>query len=120
MSGNFLQRGEPALVSKWSRTRMALQNGVDIVIELPYMYAVQRADIFAHGAVNILNHIGCSTLYFSSEDGKIERFYHELELYQKEEKAIYNVFKKKLSQAKTLQLLWQNHLKLIKIKKVLI
>ncbi|WP_038828394.1 nucleotidyltransferase [Bacillus subtilis] len=100
MSGNFLQRGEPALVSKWSRTRMALQNGVDIVIELPYMYAVQRADIFAHGAVNILNHIGCSTLYFSSEDGKIERFYHELELYQKEEKAIYNVFKKEIKSGK--------------------
>lgn len=94
MSGNFLQRGEPALVSKWSRTRMALQNGVDIVIELPYMYAVQRADIFAHGAVNILNHIGCSTLYFSSEDGKIERFYHELELYQKK-KRLYITYSKR-------------------------
>ena len=39
MSGNFLQRGEPAFVDKWTRTKMALQNGVDLVIELPYAFA---------------------------------------------------------------------------------
>ena len=49
MSGNFLQRGEPALVSKWSRTKMALLNGVDIVFELPYHFATQKAETFANG-----------------------------------------------------------------------
>ncbi|MED4566311.1 nucleotidyltransferase family protein, partial [Bacillus atrophaeus] len=49
MSGHFLQRGEPAVVSKWARTKMALQSGVDLVVELPYMYAVQKAETFAGG-----------------------------------------------------------------------
>ena len=63
MSGNFLQRGEPALVSKWSRTKMALLNGVDIVIELPYQFASQKAETFANGAVSILD-AGCHAMLF--------------------------------------------------------
>ncbi|WP_307728654.1 nucleotidyltransferase family protein [Alkalicoccobacillus plakortidis] len=47
MSSSFLQRGEPALLSKWSRTKMALANGVDLVLELPYAYATQKAEQFA-------------------------------------------------------------------------
>lgn len=43
MSGNFLQRGEPAIVSKWARAKMALSAGVDLVVELPYVFAVQHA-----------------------------------------------------------------------------
>lgn len=46
MSGNFLQRGEPALLSKWKRAEMALRAGADIVFELPFQFAVQQADIF--------------------------------------------------------------------------
>ncbi len=42
MSGPFLQRGEPALISKWYRTKMALANGVDLVVELPYVFATQK------------------------------------------------------------------------------
>ena len=61
MSGNFLQRGEPALVSKWYRTRMALLNGVDLVFELPYLFAVQKAETFANGAVSILDAAGCAS-----------------------------------------------------------
>ncbi|NRD78765.1 nucleotidyltransferase [Bacillus sp. BRMEA1] len=74
MSGNFLQRGEPALVSKWSRTRMALLNGIDIVFELPYCFAVQKAEIFANGAVSILTASGCESLCFGSENGDISSF----------------------------------------------
>lgn len=74
MSGNFLQRGEPALVSKWYRTKMALQNGVDVVIELPYQFAVQKAETFANGAVSILDAIGCLSLCFGSESGDILSF----------------------------------------------
>ena len=40
MSGNFLQRGEPAIIDKWARTKTALQNGVDLVVELPFSWAV--------------------------------------------------------------------------------
>ncbi|MDG5470183.1 nucleotidyltransferase [Jeotgalibacillus sp. ET6] len=74
MSGPFLQRGEPALASKWSRTRMALASGVDIVIELPFPYAVQHATHFAAGSVQLLNSIGCSSLCFGSEDGSVKPF----------------------------------------------
>jgi predicted nucleotidyltransferase len=71
MSGNFLQRGEPALVSKWYRAKMALLGGVDIVLELPYQFATQKAETFANGAVSILDAIGCQTLCFGSESGDI-------------------------------------------------
>ena len=47
MSGTFLQRGEPAMVDKWTRTKMALSGGVDIVIELPYVYSTAPATDFA-------------------------------------------------------------------------
>ncbi|MCS0787340.1 nucleotidyltransferase [Cytobacillus firmus] len=78
MSGNFLQRGEPALVSKWKRAEMALRSGADIVFELPYQFAVQQADIFASGAVSILEAAGCSSLCFGSESGSMESFHQTL------------------------------------------
>lgn len=58
MSGNFIQRGLPALFDKWTRTKMALQNGVDLVIELPVYYAVSSAEYFATGSVSTLNALG--------------------------------------------------------------
>lgn len=61
MSGPFLQRGEPALVSKWARTEMALAAGVDLVIELPAPFASQNAEIFARGSISILEALGCSS-----------------------------------------------------------
>ncbi|MGF7533314.1 nucleotidyltransferase [Bacillus mexicanus] len=83
MSGHFLQRGEPAVVSKWARTKMALQSGVDLVIELPYLYAVQKAEIFAHGSVSILNKLGCEALFFGSENGDIKPFLETAKLIDK-------------------------------------
>ncbi|MDF2556214.1 MAG: hypothetical protein K0R71_42 [Bacillales bacterium] len=74
MSGNFLQRGEMALVDKFSRTRMALQAGVDLVVELPTMQAVQNADVFARNSVQILHALRCDTLSFGSELGQIDPF----------------------------------------------
>lgn len=74
MSGQFLQRGEPALVDKWTRTKMALQNGVDIVIELPYVYSTAQAPDFAYGAITLLDAIGCTTFAFGSEAGRIVPF----------------------------------------------
>lgn len=74
MSTSFLQRGEPAIVSKWTRTQMALANGIDIVVELPYLYATQKAELFAKGAVSILHGMGVSALHFGSESGEITDF----------------------------------------------
>ncbi|WP_018662873.1 nucleotidyltransferase [Heyndrickxia acidiproducens] len=74
MSGNFLQRGEPALVPKWARAQMALEAGVDLIVELPYAFAVQQAEIFAGGAVAILNALQCRNFCFGSEAGEIGKF----------------------------------------------
>jgi len=80
MSGDFLQRGEPAIVSKWTRARMALEAGIDLVVELPYVFAVGKADVFARGAVTILDRLGVNRLFFSSECGRIEPFFNSLSL----------------------------------------
>lgn len=72
LSGNFTQRGEPAIANKWARTRMALAEGVDIVLELPVVYATQHAQGFASGAVQLLAATGVvDYLVFGSEHGKI-------------------------------------------------
>ncbi len=55
MSGNFLQRGEPALFDKFTRANMAVKNGVDLVIELPILFSTQSAELFSFGAINLLN-----------------------------------------------------------------
>lgn len=82
MSGNFLQRGEPAFVDKWTRTKMALSNGVDIVFELPYAFATASAPIFAKGAIQLLDASQCSAFCFGSEDGDIEPLERSLLLIQ--------------------------------------
>ncbi|MBD3106839.1 nucleotidyltransferase [Bacillus sp. AGMB 02131] len=74
MSGSFLQRGEPAIVNKWSRAAMALHNGVDLVIELPYIYSTQHAEHFAFGAVSLLEAMKCDSFCFGSENGSISSF----------------------------------------------
>ncbi|MBW7473342.1 nucleotidyltransferase [Paenibacillus oenotherae] len=72
MSGNFLQRGEPALLNKWTRAEMALRGGCDLVIELPVAYATQAAEWFAYGAAALLDATGVvDALCFGSEAGDI-------------------------------------------------
>ena len=73
MSGNFMQRGIPAIVDKWKRTEMALKNGVDLVLELPLVYSISSAEHFAFGSVSLLNSLGIvDNLYFGSEEGNVE------------------------------------------------
>ncbi|WP_300389294.1 nucleotidyltransferase [Fusobacterium sp.] len=72
MSGDFVQRGEPSIIDKWTKTKMALANGVDMVVELPVFYSSQSAEIFAKGAVGILEELQCDSLFFGSESGDIE------------------------------------------------
>lgn len=73
ISGNFTQRGEPALVSKFHRAQMALANGADLVLELPVPWAMAPAECFAAGGVAILKALGCvDMLSFGSESGDID------------------------------------------------
>ncbi|MED4352977.1 nucleotidyltransferase [Schinkia azotoformans] len=95
MSGNFLQRGEPALVSKWARTKMALEGGADIVIELPYVFATQKAEVFAFGAVSLLHALEVDSICFGSESGDISSFQNTL----KEMKARKGSFDQFIKQA---------------------
>lgn len=67
MSGSFVQRGEPALFDKWSRTQWALEAGIHAVFELPVLYALQSADIFSSSAVTLLSHTGATHIAFGTE-----------------------------------------------------
>ncbi len=73
MSGNFTQRGEVAILDKWTRSRLAVENGVDLVVELPFIFACNRAEIFARGAVDILTRLGATQISFGSESGELEK-----------------------------------------------
>lgn len=69
MSSNFVQRGEPAIISKFERAKIAVDNGASLVIENPLLYSTSNAEIFSKGAVNILNSMGVvDRLYFGAED----------------------------------------------------
>ena len=73
MSGNFVQRGAPAVINKYSRTAMALNNGIDLVLELPVCYSTASAEYFSHGAVDLLNKLGVvDAICFGSECGDLE------------------------------------------------
>ncbi|MCA0969385.1 nucleotidyltransferase [Halobacillus litoralis] len=74
MSGSFLQRGEPAIMDKWHRAEAAIQGGADLVLELPYVYAVEHSDYFSQGAVRILSEMGVQSICFGSEHGEIDAF----------------------------------------------
>lgn len=72
MSGDFTQRGEPAMADKWLRASMAVNNGIDLVLELPFAFASNNAEFFAAGAVDLLDRLGCVThLSFGSESGDL-------------------------------------------------
>lgn len=58
MSGNFVQRGEPAIFDKWARAEMAIRSGVDLILEIPTVYAVRSAEYFATGSIRLLNSLG--------------------------------------------------------------
>lgn len=73
MSGNFMQRGEPAIFDKWARAEMAVRGGVDLLIELPTVFAVRSAQYFATGGVRLLNSLGVvSHLCFGAEHADLD------------------------------------------------
>jgi predicted nucleotidyltransferase len=72
MSGQYVQRGEPACLDKWTRTQAALDQGIDLIIELPYPLTVQSASTFANAAVYLLNQAGATDVVFGSESNDLE------------------------------------------------
>lgn len=72
MSGNFVERGDTAIIDKWARSEMALKNGIDLVIELPLVYSISSAENFAMGGIKLLNSLNMNTtISFGSECGEI-------------------------------------------------
>ncbi len=91
MSGHFVQRGEPAIFDKWTRTHLALRGGADVVIELPTLYSTASAELFATGSIRLLHELNSvHTLSFGSEEGNLDGlltlanlFLHETDVFKK-------------------------------------
>ncbi len=71
MSGNFTQRGEAAILDKWTRAELAVKGGVDLVVEMPTVSACSHASLFARSGVNILQNLGAEYISFGSECGDL-------------------------------------------------
>lgn len=92
MSGNFVQRGDTSLIDKWTKTEMALKSGIDLVIELPTVYALSSAENFADGAIKILNSLGVvDYVSFGSEIGEITPLNEIANILYKEPKEFSNL-----------------------------
>ena len=72
ISTNFTERGDISVINKWDKAKICLEYGIDLVIELPTLYATQSADMFAYGAINILNNLRIDTLVFGTESDNLD------------------------------------------------
>ena len=73
ISGNFVQRGEPSIINKWEKAKVALSAGFDLVLELPTLYAISSAENFANGSIKIADQIGSNYISFGTESGDLEK-----------------------------------------------
>lgn len=102
LSSNFVQRGDPSLIDKHTRAEMALQNGADLVLELPIIYAASSAEFFATGAVSLLDKLGVVThLCFGSECGDTALLKQIASILLKEPGDYKQVLKAQLKQGRT-------------------
>lgn len=99
MSGNFVQRGDAAVLSKWARTRQALLCGADLVAEIPLPWAAAGAEKFAFGGVSLLNALGADVIGFASECGSLEKLQNASEALGSPELRV--VLKSALEEGKT-------------------
>ncbi len=67
MSGNYTQRGEISVINKWNKAKIAVNNGIDIVLEIPFIFSNQSADTFSYAALKMLSEFKIDTLVFGSE-----------------------------------------------------
>ena len=73
LSTSFCERGEVSVLNKWDKTKIALENNIDLVIELPFVFSSQSADIFSYGALKILNELQVDKIIFGSETNDINK-----------------------------------------------
>lgn len=98
MSSSFVQRGEPSIVDKWTKARMAIENGVDLVIELPFLYSTQSAELFALGGVKIMDALNIvDYIAFGSEIGNLEPLNEIVDILLKEPDLFKKVLKDHLN-----------------------
>lgn len=71
-SGNYVQRGEPSVINKFEKTKAALNAGIDLIVEIPYIYTIQNATVFGKTAVKILNNLKVGSLVFGSETNNLD------------------------------------------------
>ena len=99
MSGSFTQRGMPAVYDKWRRAESALENGVNLVLELPAVYSCNSAEYFARGGVEVLEGLGAvDKLVFGSEEGDLDKMIHCAELLKNEEESITESIREKIKE----------------------
>ena len=72
LGGNFTERGDISILDKWEKTAIAIRNGIDLVVELPFPFSCSSADIFAKGSIDLLNNLGVTDIVFGSESDDIE------------------------------------------------
>lgn len=102
MSGNFMQRGIPAIINKYERCRMALLHGADLVFELPVYFALGSAEYFAQGAVSLADKLGVvDTLHFGSESGDLSQILQYANLLANESKTYQTALNQSLRQGYT-------------------
>ena len=97
MSGDFVQRGEPAILDKYTRASMAVNSGVNLVVELPVNYALSSAESFAWGAVKVLDYIKADSIAFGSESGDIDRLLKVAHILCDNEDTLYKEISKYIS-----------------------
>ena len=73
MSANYTMRGEISVLDKWTKTKLCLENGIDIVLEIPFIYANQSSDIFSYAAIKMLSAFKIDTLVFGSESNNLDK-----------------------------------------------
>ena len=91
ISGDFVQRGELSFLNKWEKTKIALENEVDLVVELPLYYSIQNAEIFSRTATEILDYLKVDIQVFGAEEENIQRLEEAIKLQSKQS------YKKKLT-----------------------
>jgi len=102
MSGYFTQRGAPAVLGKWERARAAVDAGVDLVLEMPFMYACSSAEYFARGGVGVLAGLGCTDyISFGSECGDISMLKKAASIFANESEDYRAALKEALSEGES-------------------
>ena len=98
ISENFVQRGEPSIINKWEKAKVALSAGFDLVLELPTLYAISSAENFANGSIKIADQIGSNYISFGTESGDLEKLKKLSSLINKNEKEYITNVKGKIAE----------------------